>query len=66
MKLKSPSVKERIIKSWKTSLVGLVLVGSAIASVFTAGTTWVDSIVPITLGLGFIMSKDEWVNKVIK
>ena len=66
MKLKYQNLKDRLIKSWKTSFLGLVLVGSAIASVFTAGTTWVDSIVPISLGLGFLMSKDEWVNKVIK
>lgn len=66
MKLKSQNLKDRLIKSWKTSFLGLVLIGAAIASVFTAGTTWVDSIVPISLGLGFLMSKDEWVNKVIK
>jgi hypothetical protein len=66
MKLKSQSVKDRLLKSWKTTLIGLTLIVSAIVSVFTAGTTWSDSIVPITLGLGFVLSKDEWVNKVIK
>lgn len=67
MKLKFPKeIISRLTKGWKTSLIGLVLIISAVVSVFTVGTTWSDSIVPITLGLGFLMSKDEWVDKVIK
>lgn len=46
--------------------MGLVLIISAIVSVFVSGITWVDAIVPISLGLGFLFSKDEWVNKIIK
>lgn len=60
------SLKERAIKNWRTSVIGLGLVLAAVVSVFTSGVSWVDAIVPISLGLGFIFSKDEWVNKVIK
>ena len=59
-------LKTRLTSGWKTSLMGLVLIISAIVSVFVSGITWVDAIVPITLGLGFLFSKDEWVNKIIK
>jgi hypothetical protein len=46
-------------KSWKTSLIGWVMVGAAIASVLMGKTNWVDAIVVITAGIGFIMSKDS-------
>lgn len=45
-------------KSWKTSLLGLILVGSAIASVLMGKTNWVDAIVAMTAGFAFVFSKD--------
>jgi hypothetical protein len=59
-------MKDRFTYSWKTSLIGFALIVSAVVSVFTSGITWVDAIVPISLGLGFLFSKDDWINKIIK
>lgn len=59
-------IKDRLTYNWKTSVVGLGLIVSAVVSVFTSGITWVDAIVPISLGLGFMFSKDDWINKIIK
>jgi len=46
-------------KSWKTSLLGLILVGAAIASVLMGKTNWVDAIVAMTAGFAFVFSKDS-------
>lgn len=59
-------VKSRIAESWRTSIVGLVLITASVVSVFSSGTTWADSAVPLTLGLGFLFSKDKWIDKSIK
>jgi hypothetical protein len=45
-------------KSWKTSLLGLILVVAAIASVLTGKTNWTDAIVAMTAGFAFVFSKD--------
>ena len=45
-------------KSWKTSLLGLILVSAAIASVLMGKTNWVDAIVAMTAGFAFVFSKD--------
>ena len=45
-------------KSWKTSLLGLILVGAAIASVLMGKTNWVDAIIAMTAGFAFVFSKD--------
>ncbi len=45
-------------KSWKTSLLGLILVGAAIASVLMGKTNWVDALVAMTAGFAFVFSKD--------
>ena len=45
-------------KSWKTSFLGLILVGAAIASVLMGKTNWVDAIVAMTAGFAFVFSKD--------
>lgn len=51
---------EKIIgKSWKTSLIGWVMIGGAIASVMMGKTNWVDASIIITGGVGFISAKDS-------
>ena len=51
---------QNIIKGWKTTTTGIILAGSAIASVFyTKTVSWADAIVPISLGLGLIFSPDS-------
>jgi len=52
-------MKKVLGNSWKTSLIGWVMVGGAIASVLMGKTNWVDAIVVITAGVGFIVAKDS-------
>jgi len=46
-------------KSWKTSLLGLILVAAAVASVLMGKTNWADAIVAMTAGFAFVFSKDS-------
>ena len=46
-------------KSWKTSLLGLILVAAAVASVLMGKTNWGDAIVALTAGFAFVFSKDS-------
>ena len=58
-------IKSRV-SSWKTTAIGFILMTVAIVSVFTHGVSWSEAIAPITIGLGFVMSKDSWIDSVIK
>jgi hypothetical protein len=57
---------KNLTKGWATSLIGLVLIGSALASVFTKGLTWVDASVPIALGIGLLFAPDPTIKKINK
>lgn len=50
-------------KSWKTTLVGCVLIISAIASVLLKITNWIDAIPLIVIALGFIFAEDSRADK---
>lgn len=50
-------------KSWKTTLVGVVLIISAIASVLLKITNWVDAIPLIVIALGFVFAEDSKAHK---
>lgn len=54
------------ISNWKTTSLGAVLIVASVVSVFTQDVSWVDASVPITIGLGLLMSKDDWINRTIK
>jgi len=45
-------------KSWKTSLLWLILVAAAVASVPMGKSNGVDAIVAMTAGFAFVFSKD--------
>lgn len=46
-------------KSWKTSILGLILVAAAVSSVLMGKTNWADAIVAMTAGFAFVFSKDS-------
>jgi len=56
----------RNIKAWKTTLVGLVLIGGGLASVYMAKADWSGAIIIIGLGIGLIFSPDTVIDKVTK
>jgi len=56
---------KNIIKSWKTSLIGLVIIISSIISVFTnKAITWADASISLTIGIVLLFSPDTMINKI--
>ena len=51
------------IKAWKTTTLGLVIIGGALASVFTGKSDWTGAMVVITLGIGLVFSPDTIIKK---
>ncbi len=49
---------DRIFKNWKTSLVGLLIIGSAIGAVFTGHASLADAGAFMVLALPFFFAKD--------
>jgi hypothetical protein len=54
---------KHIFKSWKTSLIGLLLIGGAIVSVLLGKTTWADAMPIIIVGCGFLGIADPGKSK---
>lgn len=44
------------IKEWKTTLLGLIIIGGALTSVFLGKSDWTGAMVVITLGIGLVLA----------
>lgn len=53
-------MKNRIFKHYITTIIGLIIIVASIVSVFYNNTSWTEASVGITLGFGFMFSKDNW------
>jgi hypothetical protein len=51
-------MKELVLKNWKTSLIGLVIIAGMLFKAFTVGFSIQDSIFGF-VSIGFIFSKDK-------
>ena len=51
-------MKIKNIKEWKTTALGIILIGASIASVFVKGLSWSDASFGIGIGLVLIFSPD--------
>jgi hypothetical protein len=51
-------MKIKNIKAWKTTALGIILIGASIASVFVKGLSWSDASFGIGIGLVLIFSPD--------
>lgn len=51
-------MKIKNLKEWKTTSLGIILIGSSIASVFVKGLSWSDASFGIGIGLVLIFSPD--------
>jgi len=51
------------VMDWKTSLMGLVIIGGGLASVFMGKADWTGAVVVITLGIGLVFSPDSILKK---
>ena len=47
------------MRSWKTNLIGLLLIIAGVYTGVTSKTTWTESSVIITMGVGFFFTKDH-------
>lgn len=45
-------------KSWKTTLIGWLLMIAGVSSVFLKITTWLDAMPLLVIGVGFIFAED--------
>ena len=53
-----------VVKGWRTSLIGLVIIIAALVSVFTKEMiTWTDAVVGISLGVGLLFAPDDAIKK---
>ena len=51
-------MKIKNVKAWKTTSLGIILIGASIASVFVKGLSWSDASFGIGIGLVLIFSPD--------
>ena len=51
-------MKPKNIKEWKTTALGIILIGASITSVFVKGLSWSDASFGIGIGLVLIFSPD--------
>jgi protein-S-isoprenylcysteine O-methyltransferase Ste14 len=58
------SLKENTVKSYKTTMLGLILIIAGIASVFYEKASWMESTSIILVGLGLIISPDTIKKKI--
>lgn len=47
------------VKAWKTTTIGLILIASAIASIFFKVGTWVEITIPICFGIVLLFAPDN-------
>ena len=55
---------KNIIKSWKTTIIGLLITGASVVSVFMNKASWTEASVPLTIGIALIFSPDTMINKI--
>ena len=54
---------KNVTKGWKTSIIGLVIIGGAIASVFMGKADWTSASVAIATGIGLLFAPDTIIKK---
>lgn len=55
---------KNIVCSWKTTLIGMVIITASICSVFLApAITWGDALVPMLMGITLILAPDVLISK---
>lgn len=53
------NIIDRVFKNWKTSLVGMLILGGSLAAVFTGKATLTEAGAFMVMGLGFFFLKDS-------
>lgn len=56
---------KNLVESWKTTMIGLIIILASIVSVFTNSTmNWTDASIPLTIGIALMFSPDTMINKI--
>lgn len=56
---------KNIIKGWKSTVIGLLIIGTSIFSIFHVNSvTWTDILVPLSMGITLLFSPDTLINKI--
>jgi len=55
-----------VTKGWKTTSIGVVVIGAAIASVFTGKADWTGASIAIATGIGLVFAPDTIIDKITK
>lgn len=67
MMKKITNMKNNIIDSWKTTLVGSVILLAALVSVFVVeNIVWSDIYIALAMGIALLFSPDTLINKISK
>ena len=54
------------LKEWKTTSIGIVLIGGGIGSVFLGKADWTGALVAISTGVGLLFAPDTMIDKLTK
>lgn len=56
---------KNVIKGWKSTVIGLLIIGTSIFSIFRVNSiTWTDILVPLSMGITLLFSPDTLINKI--
>jgi len=55
---------KNVTESWKTSIIGVVIIIASIVSIFVKAATWSDVIPVIVIGVGLLFAPDKFINKI--
>lgn len=54
---------KNVYKGWKTTLIGIAMIGAGITSVMTGKSDWTGAIVAISMGVGLLFTPDDIIKK---
>lgn len=54
---------KNVYKGWRTTFIGIAMIGAGIASVMTGKSDWTGAIVAISMGVGFLFTPDDIIKK---
>lgn len=54
---------KNITKGWRTTLIGIAMIGGGIASVLTGKSDWTGAAIAISMGIGLLFTPDEIIKK---
>jgi hypothetical protein len=59
-------ILSNVTTGWKSSLIGVAIIITALVSVFTKDVSWVDATVAISVGIGLLFAPDDAIKKANK